>query len=241
MTARRNSTRTGSSRAAPTARQRRRSASRRARCAVTSAAAGLLLVGCSATTTPALVAPGASTAPSGAVRYESDPAEVAALRDAAGLAACPSVPAIAGDRGTDGDRLPDVALECLGAGPAVNLADLGGVPYVLNVWAGWCAECKDEMPYLQEVYEQAAGQVGVLGIDFQDTTTLGLSAAADFGVTFPSVQDTDGVTQTDLRFPGLPTTAFVTADGEVVATKIGPVESADELRDLIAQHLGVRL
>jgi len=189
---------------------------------------------CTAEPTPEPAAD--STAPV----HVDDPAEIAALREAAGLAACPDVEATASTARQEA-TLPALTLQCLGDGPAVNLADLGGVPYIVNVWAGWCAPCQDEMPHLQTVYEEAAGRLGVLGIDFQDTPVAGLSAAAEFGITFPSVQDLEGDTRVPLRFQGPPFTAFVAADGEVVATYVGELTSADQLRDLIAEHLGIAL
>ena len=46
---------------------------------------------------------------------------------------------------------------------------------------------------------------------------------------------------TDLGLNGLPYTYFVDADGAVVYTQVGPVASVDELRALVAEHLGVQL
>jgi len=172
--------------------------------------------------------------------YQEDQGQVTDLRQGAALDVCPDLADAAPTVPVD-DPLPDLTLDCLGDGPAVNLAHLGGVPYVVNVWAGWCTPCRDEMPILQEVYEQSAGRVGMLGVDFQDTTVAGLSAAAEFGVTFPSVQDPDGETRAKLRFPGMPFTAFVAADGEIIARRSGGIASAAELRRLIAEHLGVTL
>ncbi len=42
-----------------------------------------------------------------------------------------------------------------------------------------------------------------------------------------------------MRVQGLPMTFFVDADGEVDHTRDGAVESADELADLLDEHLGV--
>jgi hypothetical protein len=39
----------------------------------------------------------------------------------------------------------------------------------------------------------------------------------------------------------LPFTYFLDADGALVHTEVGPVTSVDELRALVAEHLGVRL
>lgn len=200
------------------------------------AVAALLVAGCTAAPEPSpdssIVAP----------VYVEDPEEIADLRAAAGLALCPDTDADGGAparRGNPG--LPDLTLPCLGEGPDVNLSELGGTPYVVNVWAGWCGPCREEMPHFEEVYAQADGRVGIVGVDFEDTTIGGLSAAADFGITFPSVQDLDGATRLALRFQGPPFTAFVAADGTVAATKSGVVTSADELRGLIEKHLGVAL
>lgn len=197
-----------------------------------------LLAACTTTSEPGPdeATPDATARPT----YQDDPTEITQLREVAGLAECPA-PGIGAGNGPVDDPLPDLTLDCLGDGPAVNLAELGGVPYVVNVWAGWCQPCRAEMPLLQEVYEEAAGEVGVLGIDFQDTTVAGLSAAAEFGVTFPSVQDSNGDTRAKLRFAGMPFTAFVAADGEIIARKTGEITSAAELRRLIAEHLGVTL
>lgn len=176
--------------------------------------------------------------------YEPDPATIATLRASAELAPCPQpAPGVGGEDVTDAGsrRLPAITLPCLGAGPALDLAAIGGVPYVVNVWASWCGPCAEEMPYLQEVYELAGGRIQVLGIDFEDAPERALLAAADFEITFPSVMDIDGVTQLPLQFQGPPTTFFVSADGEIVATEAGQITSVQQLRELVAEHLGVAL
>lgn len=203
-------------------------------------AAGMLLGGC---TVDDVVDDPVPTLPT----YHPDPGEIATLRAAADLAPCPGTSAaLAGRRNADEPdaerrRLPAITLSCLGDGPAVDLAALGGIPYVVNVWAAWCGPCAEEMPYLQEVYEQAAGRVGVLGIDFEDSQERALLASADFGISFPSVMDPDGATQVPLEFQGPPTTFFVSAAGEIVATETGQLTSAEQVRDLVAEHLGVAL
>jgi hypothetical protein len=46
---------------------------------------------------------------------------------------------------------------------------------------------------------------------------------------------------TELGVNALPYTYFLDADGGVAYTKVGPVTSVDELRALVAEHLGVQL
>lgn len=211
-----------------------------ARVAALAAMSALLLGGCAADGGVDDPAPPLPT-------YEPDPDEIATLRATADLAPCPETSAglaarpSAGESAVEQRRLPVITLSCLGDGPAVDLGALGGIPYVVNVWASWCVPCAEEMPYLQEVYEQAAGRVGVLGVDFEDSPERALLASADFGISFPSVMDPDGVTQVPLQFQGPPATFFVSAEGEIVATETGQLTSAQQVRDLVAEHLGVVL
>jgi cytochrome c biogenesis protein CcmG, thiol:disulfide interchange protein DsbE len=46
---------------------------------------------------------------------------------------------------------------------------------------------------------------------------------------------------TELGLNALPYTYFLDADGAIAYTQVGPVESVDQLRELVAEHLGVRL
>jgi hypothetical protein len=94
---------------------------------------------------------------------------------------------------------------------------------------------------MQEFADAAAGQVRVVGVISKDGRPQAESFAADAGVTFPSAFDGDGELMTDLGLNGLPYTYFVDADGGLTYTQVGPVTSVDELRGLVADHLGVRL
>jgi thiol-disulfide isomerase/thioredoxin len=138
--------------------------------------------------------------------------------------------------------LPDLTLPCLGAGPAVDLADLRGTPTVLNVWAAWCTICADEMPVLADGVRRAGDRVRFFGVHYKAPAGFGRQSAADFGVAFPSVQDTDGdKTTLALRVGGPPQTLFFTADGRLAGRHPGAIRSAAELDRLVDRYLGVRL
>lgn len=162
---------------------------------------------------------------------------LAALRSTANLPSCPSAdgsPSSASD-------LPALELACLGGGPDVDVAGLVGTPYVVNFWASTCGPCVEEVPYLQEVADEAAGRVQVLGVNYLDLEDRALLAAPDFGLRFPSLFDPDGRLGPTFRFQGLPATFFIDADGAIVGEHVGAFDSADELRDAIERELGVRL
>jgi len=165
-----------------------------------------------------------------------DATEVARLIDAAGLPPCPMTSRAA----PVADGLPELTLPCLGAGPDVTLSGLRGTPLVVNVWASWCTPCADEMPYLLAARTAVADRVRFLGVNLVDRRTAALAWAKDFGMTFPSAQDPDGVIRGKLRVPAPPATLFVRPDGRLAKIHYGAFTSERAVRGAIAEHLGVR-
>jgi thiol-disulfide isomerase/thioredoxin len=164
-------------------------------------------------------------------------AELAAIKEQAGIVGCPRSDA---DQAPPGNGLPALTLPCLGGGRPVHLAGLRGTPMVVNVWAQWCGPCREEIPLFQRLHERSSGQLRVLGIDLQDPNMgMALAFAAETGMTYPQLQDLDGAVPDALRVRGIPLTVFVAADGRVAYTQQGVVDSARELRALVEQHLGV--
>jgi cytochrome c biogenesis protein CcmG, thiol:disulfide interchange protein DsbE len=162
------------------------------------------------------------------------PTPDSSLVAAAALDHCPSAE---GDGGTA--TLPDAPLPCLGPGPAVRLSALRGGPTVVNVWATWCGPCRTELPHFQWLHDAADGRVRVLGVLYEDDPAGGLAFARRLGVRFPSVIDVDGELKA-AGVVGLPATFFVAPDG-TTSVKLGEVKSRAQLRDLVAERLGVSL
>ncbi len=181
--------------------------------------------------------PGPNPAPGpGPAQVDVDTPDLRALKADAGIEPCRP--------GPGGGGLPALTLPCLGGGASVDLSTLRG-PMLINVWQSACDECRVEMPVLQEFHEQYADTVPLLGLDMADTFPgSALELAQDGGVTYPLVADPGGDLMGEKgfpRIPGYPDTIFVDADGEVAYTKIGVIDSLDDLRDLVRQHLGVDL
>jgi cytochrome c biogenesis protein CcmG/thiol:disulfide interchange protein DsbE len=165
-------------------------------------------------------------------------ADLVRLKQRAGMADCP--PSTASHPASD-DALPDATLPCLGGGRDVRLSGLDG-PLLINVWASYCAPCREELPVLQQVHEAAGDDLTVLGIDYEDMApAAALRLAADSGVTFPSVADPTGELRADLEVIALPQTVFVDAGGAIVATERRQLTSFDLVADLVDEHLGIAL
>lgn len=139
-----------------------------------------------------------------------------------------------------GDLLPDLTFDCLGGG-TLNLGHAPGVPTVVNLWASWCGPCRDELPVMQQFADAAGGKVDVVGVVSKDGREQATAFAADAGAGFPSAFDGDGELMTQLGLNALPYTYLLDAKGAIAYTQVGPVHSLDELKGLVADHLGVRL
>ncbi|SDR73085.1 Thiol-disulfide isomerase or thioredoxin [Friedmanniella luteola] len=182
-----------------------------------------------------------SSAPSTSVPASAGPApdssNLAPEKAAAGIADCPaSDPGVAAVEG----GLPDAVLPCLGGGREVRLAGLRGRPMIINVWAQWCGPCREEAPFLADVATTNRSDVLVLGVDHaDDAPARALEFARAASWRYPQIQDQDLVLRRDLQVVALPQTFFVRADGTIAFRNLQPFTSADQIRDLARQHLGV--
>lgn len=143
-------------------------------------------------------------------------------------AACVEIPD-AGSRPTQGNPAPEVVGATL-AGDSVALSALRGEPVLLNIWATWCAPCRREMPYLQELHER----YGPRGLRVVGVTVDGGSArsqvedfTADVGVDYEIVLDPRGRSMDAFQVVGLPATFLIDSDGIIRLARYGEVTEAD--------------
>jgi thiol-disulfide isomerase/thioredoxin len=152
------------------------------------------------------------------------------------LQPCPAQP----DQPAADTALTGITLDCVSGG-TLDLGRAPGVPTVLNLWASWCGPCREELPAVQQVAAQAGDRLRVLGVISKDGVPQATSFAADAGTTFPGAYDLDGRVMAAVGVVGLPATLLLAPDGSVAFTKVGAFRSADELRQAVAEHLGVQL
>lgn len=126
-------------------------------------------------------------------------------------------------------------------GAHLSLSDLSGHVLVLNVWASWCGPCRGEAPILSKVAAQtAAAGVRFVGIDTRDTNANANAFERSFGITYPSLVDTNGQLLLAFRglmpLSGIPMTLVVDKSGGIAARVVGPVDYPT-LRGLVADTL----
>ncbi|MEE8442348.1 MAG: TlpA disulfide reductase family protein [Dehalococcoidia bacterium] len=103
-----------------------------------------------------------------------------------------------------------------------------GKPVVLNFWAGLCPPCRAEMPDFQSVSVEYQDRVILFGLDIGPFVGLGSrdngrALVRELDVTYPTGTTFDGQAISGYRVLGMPTTVFMTPDGEVQRTWTGPL------------------
>jgi cytochrome c biogenesis protein CcmG/thiol:disulfide interchange protein DsbE len=108
--------------------------------------------------------------------------------------------------------------------PAERLspAALRGKVWVLNVWASWCAPCREEIPVLMSLAK--AGTVPIYGLNYKDKREDALRLLAQFGNPYvASAVDADGRIGIDYGVYGVPETYVIDREGMIRLKHIGPV------------------
>jgi len=120
-----------------------------------------------------------------------------------------------------GKAAPDFDLTRLDdAGQRIRKTDLLGQVWMLNVWASWCAACREEHPVLLRFASRAT--IPVLGLDYKDERNAGQRWLRNFGNPYrASVFDEDGRVGIDWGVYGVPETFVIDKQGVVRYKHIG--------------------
>jgi thiol-disulfide isomerase/thioredoxin len=150
---------------------------------------------------------------------------------------CPTGPAAAP---SSTGPLRSITLPCMSGPGRVDLGSaLTGQPVLINLWASWCAPCREEMPVLS-AYTQQPAAIAVLGVQVQDKPANGRQLMADLHIVYPSATDPDGLALRALQAPPvLPASYLVRADGSTVRITDPLVfRSADAVRRAVTSQGG---
>jgi peroxiredoxin len=136
---------------------------------------------------------------------------------------------------------PDVSGTTIDKGVQFSLAAQKGHVVVINFWASWCDPCRDEVPALQQIYDDFTPKgVTMIGVSFHGDNK---SAAAAFlkghNVPYDSQSDPDSKWVTAFRgkvtIAAPPLTLVIDKQGRI-ADVIDGVVIYSQLRDKIQQE-----
>jgi len=126
-------------------------------------------------------------------------------------------------------QAPDFTLERLDREGELTLSSLAGKAVVLNFWGSWCYACREEAPYLEQVWQRHRDRgVVVVGFDFWDFRSDARRFAKRFGLTFPLVFDGPADIAREYGVTAAPETFVLDHEGRVVAAFLGAVNSKED-------------
>jgi len=115
-------------------------------------------------------------------------------------------------------------------GDTVSLASLRGDVVLLNFWATWCAPCREETPYLQEIYETHRDQgFRIVGVSMDNRSQVEAVRAfvREYDVTYLILHD-PAMRGMDLyQALGLPATFLIDREGKLRWLRFGPIPEGD--------------
>ncbi len=133
--------------------------------------------------------------------------------------------------GTDGD------------GAAQDVAEWRGDVVLINTWYAACPPCRAEAPDLVALSDEYADRgLHVLGVNSTDAAGTAAAFTREFGITYPSILDTDGSAIAALQgvvpVNAVPTSVFLDREGRVAARILGRIDPSTTrtiVEDLLAE------
>ena len=127
---------------------------------------------------------------------------------------------------TIGKSLPTFELKTLDSSleQTISNSELVGSPFIMNVWATWCAVCIVEHPFLYSLYESG---VKLVGINYKDDADKAVAWLDKYKNPYAlTLYDNRGRLGFDLGVTGAPETFLVNAEGKIIYRHIGEMTPA---------------
>lgn len=106
--------------------------------------------------------------------------------------------------------------------PGLNSADFTGKVTLVNVWASWCAPCREEHPVLLELSKDQ--RFSIAGLNYKDKPENARRFLGDLGSPYKAIGvDPNGRTAIDWGVYGVPETFLLGKDGKVAFKHVGPL------------------
>lgn len=119
-------------------------------------------------------------------------------------------------------------------GVEIDLDELRGQGVVINFWASWCTPCREEADLLEQTWRrEKENRIVFLGLDYLDQEPAALAYLAEFDITYPNGPDLRSQAARRYRIQGVPETFFISPEGRIVETVVGPIASQQELDALL--------
>jgi len=134
-----------------------------------------------------------------------------------------------------GNLAPEFQLPSL-EGQVVALNDLRGKALLVNFWATWCPPCREEMPYLQQIYDEWSGKgLVLLAVDIGESSDTVESFMQSHKLSFPVLLDTNKDIALEYNVRYIPTTFLIDKDGIIQVVKVSAFSSTAEIEKILSK------
>jgi len=119
----------------------------------------------------------------------------------------------------------------------VALADLRGQNVLMHFWATWCAPCREERPFLQELADlHADGSMPIIGVVSYETEASLINSGLLQDTPFTVVLDEEGVTALAYKVRAIPQSVLVDGEGKIRYRVKGPLnaQEIEKIQDMLA-------
>ena len=94
--------------------------------------------------------------------------------------------------------------------------------------------CREEADLLEQTWRREKGNgIVFLGLDYLDQEPAALAYLTEFDITYPNGPDLRSQAARRYRIQGVPETFFISPDGKIVETVVGPIANQQELDALL--------
>ncbi len=119
--------------------------------------------------------------------------------------------------------------------PGLSSADFAGKVTVVNVFASWCAPCRQEHPLLMELAKDK--RITVAALNYKDTPDNALRFLGGLGNPFAAIGvDQTGAAAINWGVYGVPETFLVGKDGRILFKQVGPF-TPDSMQKLMLPEI----
>lgn len=126
-----------------------------------------------------------------------------------------------------------VELPCLGAESGHEQKPVT----IVNVWAWWCAPCRDELPVLDD-FAQQHPEFTVVGVHADSNAANGAALLNELAISLPSYQDDSNAFAAKLGLPAVvPITVVLTEENNVAAIFPKAFSNVEELNSAVQEAL----
>jgi cytochrome c biogenesis protein CcmG/thiol:disulfide interchange protein DsbE len=116
-----------------------------------------------------------------------------------------------------------------------DINDMAGNVIVLNFWASWCVQCRDETALFEQAWREYQDDgVIFVGVAYVDVEPKSIEYMQQFEVTFPNAPDLRSAISDLYKITGVPETYIIDQEGNVVFTKEGAVTETELYTQLAA-------